>query len=141
MVLRKPFVGPPDGLPPADLVVHDVTAGNGSRAAEGRRITVHYVSALFSSGEEFDASWDRGAPVSFRLGVGRVLPGWDRGLVGMRVGGRRRLIVPPHLAYGREGVEGVVLPGETLVFVMDLLCVCVDPRCGTTTTCLNGHVT
>src|ERR687884_1112263 len=96
MALSKPEVTLPDGPPPADLVVEDITVGDGPEAVPGQTVTVHYVGVAHSSGEEFDASWNRGAPFRFPLGAGRVIGGWDRGVAGMRVGGRRKLVVPPH---------------------------------------------
>ena len=82
---------------------------------------MHYVGVAHSTGEEFDASWNRGAPLDFRLGVGQVIPGWDQGVQGMKVGGRRQLTIPPHLAYGDRGAGGAIKPGETLIFVVDLV--------------------
>ena len=120
---RRPDVDPYDGPPPADLVVEDLTAGEGPEAVPGQTVTVHYVGVAHSTGEEFDASWNRGAPFRFPLGAGRVIGGWDRGVAGMRVGGRRKLVIPPHLGYGDRGAGGVIKPGETLVFVVDLLVV------------------
>ena len=118
---QRPDVDPHDGPPPADLVVEDVTTGDGPEAVVGRTVSVHYVGVAHSTGEEFDASWNRGAPFRFPLGAGRVIAGWDRGVAGMRVGGRRRLVIPPHLGYGDRGAGGAIAPGETLVFVVDLL--------------------
>ena len=91
------------------------------RPAAGQTVDVHYVGVAHSSGEEFDASYNRGAPLSFRLGVGQVIAGWDQGVQGMKVGGRRQLVIPPHLAYGERGAGGVIGPGETLIFVVDLV--------------------
>jgi peptidylprolyl isomerase len=119
----RPDVDPYGEPPPADLVVEDITTGDGPEARSGQTVTVHYAGIAHSTGEEFDASWNRGAPFRFPLGAGRVIGGWDRGVVGMRVGGRRRLVVPPHLGYGDRGAGGVIKPGETLVFVVDLLAV------------------
>lgn len=119
--MDKPFVDPPDGPPPADLQITDLDTGTGPEAAPGKLVAVHYVGVAFSTGEEFDASYDRGEPLVFPLGARRVIPGWDRGLVGMKVGGRRRLVIPPHLAYGDRGAGGVIKPGETLIFVCDLV--------------------
>jgi FKBP-type peptidyl-prolyl cis-trans isomerase len=84
-------------------------------------VRVHYVGVAYSTGEEFDASWNRGEPLDFRLGVGQVIAGWDRGVQGMKVGGRRKLVIPPHLAYGDQGAGGSIKPGETLIFVCDLV--------------------
>ena len=107
--------------PPDELVREDLVVGDGAEASAGDRVTVHYVGVAWSTGEQFDASWDRGQPFSFTLGAQEVIEGWDRGVEGMRVGGRRRLIIPPELAYGDRGAGGVIGPGETLVFVVDLL--------------------
>ena len=82
---------------------------------------MHYVGVSFSSGEEFDASWNRGEPLRFKLGVGQVIAGWDQGVQGMKVGGRRKLVIPPNLAYGDRGAPGAIKPGETLIFVCDLV--------------------
>jgi peptidylprolyl isomerase len=123
MALEKPMIAPIEGAPPADLVVEDITVGDGPEAQPGQEVTVHYVGVSFATGAEFDASWNRGEAFSFPLGGGRVIPGWDKGVAGMRVGGRRQLVIPPHLAYGDRGAGGVIKPGETLIFVVDLLAV------------------
>jgi peptidylprolyl isomerase len=123
MALERPDVGPGDGAPPADLVIEDITVGQGAEATPGQDVSVHYVGVSHSSGKEFDASWNRGQPFSFPLGGGKVIAGWDRGVAGMKVGGRRRLVIPPHLGYGDRGAGGVIKPGETLIFVVDLLSV------------------
>jgi peptidylprolyl isomerase len=120
---EKPEIDPPDGPPPADLEITDITEGSGAEAASGNTVSVHYVGVAHSTGEEFDASYNRGAPLDFRLGVGQVISGWDQGVQGMKVGGRRRLVIPPHLGYGDRGAGGVIKPGETLIFVVDLLAV------------------
>lgn len=117
----KPEVDFPDAPPPADLQVSDLVVGEGAEAAVGDTAVVHYVGVSYSSGEEFDASWSRGQPFAFPLGAGQVIAGWDRGVVGMKVGGRRRLVVPPHLGYGDRGAGGLIGPAETLIFVVDLL--------------------
>lgn len=117
----KPEIDAPEGDPPADLVIEDLIVGDGPVAAAGDTISAHYVGVAHGSGEEFDASWNRGAPLQFRLGVGRVIAGWDTGIVGMAVGGRRRLTIPSHLAYGQRGAGGVIGPGECLIFVVDLV--------------------
>ncbi len=117
----RPEIDFPGGNPPADLVVDDEIVGDGAEAAAGMTVSAHYVGVAFSTGEEFDASWNRGAPLDFRLGVGQVIPGWDRGIAGMRVGGRRKLTIPPHLAYGDRGAGRTIGPGETLIFVVDLV--------------------
>lgn len=121
MALERPNVDAGDGAPPADLVVEDITVGGGAEATPGSNVTVHYVGVSHASGKEFDASWNRSQPFSFPLGGGKVIAGWDRGVAGMKVGGRRRLVIPPHLAYGDRGAGGVIKPGETLIFVVDLL--------------------
>ena len=117
----KPEIDFPEGEPPIDLVIVDEIAGDGDEAVAGRTVAAHYVGVAFSTGEEFDSSWSRGDPLSFPLGGGRVIKGWDDGIAGMRVGGRRRLVIPPHLAYGERGAGGVIRPGETLIFVVDLV--------------------
>jgi peptidylprolyl isomerase len=119
--MDKPEIEFFDPEPPADLVVTDVTVGDGAEATAGSTVSVHYVGVAHSSGEEFDASYNRGAPLQFRLGVGQVIQGWDTGVQGMRVGGRRQLVIPPHLGYGDRGAGGAIKPGETLIFVVDLL--------------------
>jgi peptidylprolyl isomerase len=121
MELRKPDIDPVPGPPPADLVVTDLTVGDGEEAKPGQVVTVHYVGVSHANGEEFDASWNRGEPLRFPLGGGRVIAGWDQGVAGMKVGGRRQLVIPPHLAYGDRGAGGVIGPGATLVFVVDLV--------------------
>jgi peptidylprolyl isomerase len=110
-----------DEQPPVELLVEDLTVGDGDEAVPGRQVDVHYVGVAWSTGDQFDASWDRGDAFSFGLGEGRVIKGWDQGVAGMKVGGRRRLTIPPQLAYGERGAGGVIGPGETLVFVVDLL--------------------
>jgi peptidylprolyl isomerase len=117
---QKPEVDFP-GEAPDDLQVTDVTEGDGPEATAGKTVSVHYVGVAHSTGEEFDASYNRGEPLSFRLGAGQVIRGWDEGVQGMKVGGRRQLVIPPHLAYGERGAGGVIGPGETLIFVVDLL--------------------
>ncbi|WP_405432547.1 FKBP-type peptidyl-prolyl cis-trans isomerase [Micromonospora sp. NBC_00617] len=117
----KPEVGPIGGAPPADLVTEDITVGDGPQAEPGQLVSVHYVGVSHSTGGEFDSSWNRGEAFEFPLGGGQVIAGWDQGVVGMRVGGRRRLTIPPHLGYGDRGAAGVIKPGETLIFVVDLL--------------------
>ena len=117
----KPEIDFFDPEPPTDLVVTDITAGEGAEAKAGSTVEVHYVGVAHSTGEEFDASYNRGQPLSFRLGVGQVISGWDQGVTGMKVGGRRQLVIPPHLGYGDRGAGGVIGPGETLIFVVDLL--------------------
>jgi peptidylprolyl isomerase len=117
----KPEIDFPGGEPPSDLQLTDVTVGDGEEAAAGRTAVVHYVGVAHSTGEEFDASYNRGEPFTFRLGAGNVIAGWDRGVVGMRVGGRRQLVIPPDLGYGDRGAGSAIAPGETLIFVVDLI--------------------
>jgi peptidylprolyl isomerase len=119
----KPEIEFFDPEPPTDLVVTDINAGEGAEATPGSTVEVHYVGVTHSTGEEFDASYNRGQPLSFRLGVGQVISGWDQGVTGMKVGGRRQLVIPPHLGYGDRGAGGLIGPGETLIFVVDLLAV------------------
>ena len=119
--MEKPEIDFVDPEPPTDLVITDLTEGDGPEAASGNTVEVHYVGVAHSTGEEFDASYNRGEPLKFRLGVGQVIQGWDTGVQGMKVGGRRQLVIPPHLGYGDRGAGGVIKPGETLVFVVDLL--------------------
>ena len=118
---EKPEIDFPDGPPPTELEVTDLTEGDGAEATAGSTVSVHYVGVAHSTGEQFDASYDRGSPLQFRLGVGQVISGWDTGVQGMKVGGRRKLVIPPHLAYGDRGAGGVIQPGESLIFVVDLI--------------------
>ncbi len=120
---EKPEIDFPDGPPPTDLEITDLVIGDGAEAAYGHQVSVHYVGVTYDDGEEFDASYNRGAPLDFPLGAGRVIQGWDQGVQGMKVGGRRKLVIPPHLAYGDRGAGGVIKPGATLIFVVDLLAV------------------
>jgi peptidylprolyl isomerase len=117
----KPVVKPPKGAPPKQLESKDLVEGTGEEAKSGDKVTVDYVGVNYKSGKEFDASWDRGEPFTFQLGAGMVIPGWDQGVEGMKVGGRRELIIPPELAYGPEGSPPAIGPNETLIFVIDLL--------------------
>ncbi|WP_028661257.1 FKBP-type peptidyl-prolyl cis-trans isomerase [Nocardioides insulae] len=119
--MEKPEIDFVDPTPPTDLVVTDLSVGDGDEAVAGQPVSVHYVGVAHSTGEEFDASYNRGEPLRFRLGVGQVIEGWDKGVQGMKVGGRRQIVIPPHLGYGDRGAGGVIKPGETLVFVVDLL--------------------
>lgn len=123
MALDRPQIDRPDGDIPFELLVEDLVAGDGDEAVDGRKVSVHYVGVAFRSGEEFDASWNRGQPFEFKLGQGQVIPGWDAGVPGMRVGGRRKLTIPSAMAYGARGAGGVIEPHEPLVFVVDLLAV------------------
>lgn len=117
---EKPETDFVDPTPPSDLVVTDLTEGDGEEAVAGKTVSVHYVGVAHSSGEEFDASYNRGEPLRFKLGAGQVIAGWDQGVQGMKVGGRRQLVIPPHLGYGSRDL-GVIKPNETLIFVVDLL--------------------
>ncbi len=117
----KPEIDFPGDEPPQDLVIEDEIVGDGTEATPGSTVVTHYVGVAHSTGEEFDASWNRGEPLAFRVGVGQVIQGWDTGLLGMRVGGRRKLTIPPHLGYGERGAGAAIKPGETLIFVVDLV--------------------
>lgn len=117
----KPTVTIPDAAPPTSLVTRDVEAGTGAEATAGAEVTVQYVGISWSTKQQFDASWDRAEPFTFPLGRGRVIPGWDQGVAGMRVGGRRLLVIPPALGYGAAGAGADIGPNETLVFVVDLV--------------------
>ena len=121
MAPTRPDVDPHDGPVPTDLLTEDIAVGDGPEATAGRTVEVHYVGVAHSTGEEFDASWNRGQTLRFPLGTGRVIAGWDQGVQGMKVGGRRRLVIPPHLGYGDRGAGGAIAPGETLIFVVDLV--------------------
>jgi peptidylprolyl isomerase len=121
MSAGKPEVDFPGGEPPAELEITDLWEGDGAVAKTGDMVKVHYVGVAFSTGEEFDASWSRGAPLEFRLGAGQVIAGGDQGVQGMKVGGRRQLVIPPGLAYGDRGAGRTIAPGETLIFVCDLV--------------------
>ena len=119
---EKPEVEVASDQPPSyQLELEDLTVGDGEEAVSGRVVEVHYVGVSWASGQQFDASWDRGATFKFGLGKGQVIAGWDQGVVGMKVGGRRRITIPPMLAYGKRGAGGVIGPDETLVFVVDLI--------------------
>ena len=118
---EKPLVEPHLGDAPTDLLIEDLIEGTGDAAKAGQLAVVHYVGVSQSTGEQFDASWDRNESFSFPLGAGYVIKGWDQGVQGMKIGGRRRLVIPAHLGYGSQGAGGVIAPGETLIFVVDLL--------------------
>jgi peptidylprolyl isomerase len=117
----KPVIPKPSGSPPRRLEKQDIVKGKGPAAKPGDTVTVQYVGVAFSTGDEFDASWDRGQPFPVPLGAGQVIEGWDKGLVGIRKGGRRVLTVPPELAYGSEGYPPTIAPNETLIFVIDAI--------------------
>jgi peptidylprolyl isomerase len=119
----KPTVEVPKGPAPARLVVKDLKTGDGAEAKSGDQVSVQYVGVLYSDGKQFDSSWDRGQPFSFQLGGSQVIPGWDQGVAGMKVGGRRELIIPPDLAYGAQGQPPTIPANATLVFVIDLVSV------------------
>lgn len=119
----KPKVKVPSGRPPKHLVKRDLAKGDGLQAQKGETVTVQYVGVDYKTHKQFDASWDRGQPFSFQLGSGQVIKGWDKGVVGMRTGGRRELIIPPNLAYGPNGQPPAIGPNATLVFVIDLVSV------------------
>ena len=121
MTADKPVVTVPDGEPPATLVIEDLVVGDGNEAVAGKAVMVHYVGVAWSNGAQFDASWDRGDSFDFRLGQGQVIQGWDEGVKGMKVGGRRRLTIPPTMGYGSRGAGGAIKGNETLIFVVDLL--------------------
>jgi len=118
---KKPKVTVPNGPPPKQLETKDLIEGEGAEAKAGDEVTVQYVGVNYKTGKEFDASWDRGEPFTFQLGAGMVIPGWDQGVEGMKVGGRRELIIPPELGYGSAGSPPAIPPNETLVFVVDLV--------------------
>jgi peptidylprolyl isomerase len=118
---KEPKVTPPSGAAPTKLVVKDLVTGTGAEAKAGQNVTVNYVGVLFKGGKIFDASWQRSEPFTFALGKGQVIPGWDQGIAGMKVGGRRELIIPSALAYGAKGSPPAIPPNSALVFVVDLL--------------------
>jgi peptidylprolyl isomerase len=119
---EKPTVDVPSDQPPSyQLEIEDIVEGDGDEAVAGKVVEVHYVGVSWKTGKQFDASWDRGDTFKFGLGKGQVIKGWDDGVAGMKVGGRRRITIPPQLAYGKRGAGGVIGPDETLVFVVDLV--------------------
>ena len=120
---EKPVVEVPEGDPSYQLELEDLEVGDGDEATPGKTVEVHYVGVSWSTGRQFDASWDRGDTFKFRLGKGQVIQGWDDGVAGMKVGGRRRITIPPMLGYGKRGAGGVIKPDETLIFVVDLVAV------------------
>jgi peptidylprolyl isomerase len=119
----KPVVTVPEGEAPIELVMTDLTEGSGAEATKGSTVIVHYVGISWSTGAEFDSSWNRNETFDFPLGKGNVIQGWDEGVQGMKVGGRRQLVIPPHMGYGARGAGGVIKPNETLIFVVDLIAV------------------
>ena len=116
----KPEVTIPEGDVPAGLVIEDLIVGDCHEARSGMNVDVHYVGVAWSTGKQFDSSWDRNDTFQFKLGASQVISGWDQGVAGMKLGGRRRLTIPPELGYGSRGASGVIKGGETLVFVVDL---------------------
>ena len=120
MAQQRPIIDPPEGEAPTELLLEDLVIGEGGEALAGKTVVVDYVGVSWSTGEEFDASWNRNETFSFGLGAGMVIAGWDQGVAGMKVGGRRRITIPPHLGYGSQGAGGVIAPNETLIFVVDL---------------------
>ncbi|MCW3006135.1 MAG: FKBP-type peptidyl-prolyl cis-trans isomerase [Solirubrobacterales bacterium] len=119
---EKPQVDIPADTPPSyQLELEDIEVGDGDEAVAGKTVEVHYVGVSWKNGEQFDASWDRGDTFKFGLGKSQVIQGWDEGVAGMKVGGRRRITIPPHMAYGKRGAGNVIGPDETLVFVVDLI--------------------
>ena len=123
MTLERPQIEQPDGDVPFELGIEDLVVGTGDEAVAGKKVTVHYVGVSFTTGAEFDASWNRNQPFEFKLGKGQVIPGWDTGVQGMKVGGRRKLTIPSAMAYGARGAGNAIKPHEPLVFVVDLLAV------------------
>ncbi len=121
MSITKPEIDFPGGEAPTELQIRDITVGEGAEAKSGAMVEVHYVGVTFETGEEFDASWNRGQTFRFPLGGGRVIKGWDQGVQGMKVGGRRELVIPAHLAYGNQSPSPLIPAGSTLVFVVDLI--------------------
>jgi peptidylprolyl isomerase len=117
----EPTITPPKGPAPTKLVTKEIITGTGTEAKAGESVTVNYVGALYSNGKVFDASWLRKEPFTFGLGEGKVIKGWDEGVVGMRVGGRRELIIPAELAYGKTGSPPKIPPNSPLIFIVDLL--------------------
>ncbi len=118
---EKPSIEIPDGPPSYQLEIEDLEVGTGHEATKGKVVEVHYVGVAWSTKQEFDSSWDRADTLKFGLGKGMVIKGWDDGVAGMKVGGRRKITIPPMLAYGKRGAGGVIGPDETLVFVVDLV--------------------
>ncbi|RZU61404.1 FKBP-type peptidyl-prolyl cis-trans isomerase [Zhihengliuella halotolerans] len=117
----KPEIDFPGDTPPEELVIDDLIEGTGTEVVPGTTVSAHYVGVSWSTGEEFDASWNRGTPLDFTVGVGQVIKGWDQGLLGMKVGGRRRLEIPSAMAYGERGAGSAIAPNESLIFVIDLM--------------------
>ncbi|MCX5415992.1 FKBP-type peptidyl-prolyl cis-trans isomerase [Streptomyces sp. NBC_00059] len=125
--LEKPGIEVPEGDAPTELTIRDIVVGDGPEAQPGRVVQVHYVGVTFASGREFDSSWERDRPFKFAVGGGKVIKGWDRGVRGMRAGGRRQIIVPPRLGYGKQSPSASIPANSTLIFVVDLLTVVGGP--------------
>ncbi len=121
--MSKPTVTVPEGEAPIELTIADLVVGDGTEATKGSTVIVHYVGVSWSTGVEFDSSWNRNDTFDFPLGAGHVIQGWDQGVQGMKIGGRRQLIIPPHMGYGARGAGGLIKPNETLIFVVDLIAV------------------
>ena len=119
-VFERPIISIPAGEAPTELQLEDIVVGDGAEATTGTQVNVDYVGVSWSTGKEFDASWNHGSQFAFGLGAGQVIAGWDQGVAGMKVGGRRRITIPPAMGYGASGAGGVIAPNETLVFVVDL---------------------
>jgi len=119
----RPEIDFPGDTPPEELVIEELIAGGGHAVEPGDQISCHYVGVSWSTGEEFDASWNRGETLDFTAGIGQVIQGWDQGLIGMKEGARRRFEIPPHLAYGEQGAGAAIGANETLIFVVDLVSV------------------
>lgn len=117
---ERPTITVPDGAPPAELQLEDLVTGDGAEATAGQQVSVDYVGVAWSDGKEFDASWNRGSQLDFTLGAGQVISGWDQGVAGMKIGGRRKITIPPDMAYGATGAPGAIGPNETLIFMVDL---------------------
>jgi peptidylprolyl isomerase len=117
---ERPTIAVPAGDAPGELVITDDVVGDGPEAINGAQVNVDYVGVSWSNGQEFDASWNRGDTLAFTIGAGQVIQGWDQGVAGMRVGGRRTITIPPDLGYGAAGAGGVIGPNETLIFTVDL---------------------
>ncbi|MGF1341252.1 FKBP-type peptidyl-prolyl cis-trans isomerase [Streptomyces flavovirens] len=128
--LTKPVIVVPEGVTTTELTIRDLVVGDGAEAQPGNVVQVHYVGVTLASGREFDSSWERDRPFKFAVGGGKVIKGWDRGVRGMRVGGRREIIVPPRLGYGRQSPSPLIPAGSTLLFVVDLLTVVGPPERG-----------
>lgn len=118
---KEPTVAPATGPAPSKLVTKEIITGTGPEAKAGQQVTVNYVGVLYKGGKVFDASWKRNETFPFALGKGQVIPGWDQGIIGMKVGGRRELIIPAELAYGAKGSPPAIPPNAALIFVVDLL--------------------